>query len=115
MLQLQPPGRLRIPLQQRRDHGRMVLIILPPLGLGQAALLQAVPMGLVARGIDCLAIVDQQRVLGGAEDREMQRRVPMLELRRALGGDALAQDGLDFLRGRRWWPGGRRGRRPAAP
>ena len=76
MLEQQPPGRLRIPLQERRDDGRMVLIILPPLGLGQAALLQAVPVGLVARGIDGLAVVDQQRVLGGAKDREMQRARP---------------------------------------
>jgi hypothetical protein len=77
-------GGLGVALEEGRDHGGMLLVILAAQRLRHALLLQAVPVRLVAGGVDGLAIVDEQRVLGGAEDGKVERRVPMLELGRAL-------------------------------
>jgi len=69
---------LGIALLQCGDYGTVVPVILLAAPFGQAALLQAVPSGLVSGRVNGLAAVDQQCVLGRPKDRQMQPGVPML-------------------------------------
>src|SRR5579871_1488147 len=88
-------GGVGVAILERGNHGPMMLIVVRARLRRGRAPLEAIPLRLVASDIDRLAIVDQHRVMGSADNRQMKARVPFLEFGSTLCGDTVAVGMLD--------------------